>query len=150
MRRLTIPFLVGVALMTVGCGDEGMMSSVQPVTMHVDLVEQVGADATVDIVDHSSTLTGASSVDPGDGASVPDGAIETASLSADPNTIVLTWSGMPCDTVHGLTIGSDGVSMRLERQRCEGDAIGVDHVLLLTFDHAVDVTTVNPVLRTTD
>jgi len=117
-------------------------------TFTVDLVERVGADATVVITDQSGTLASARSAAPGDGASVPDGAIQTASLSADPNTIVLTWSGSPCDTAHRLTIAPDGVSMLLERPRCSGDAIGVDHVLLLTFDHPVDFAKVNPILRT--
>jgi hypothetical protein len=166
MPTRTVLLLAAAAILAVACASEPSPSPTpmpeptvaQPTelapggsfpTFTVDLIEQVGADASVVIADQSGTLTGATSAAPGDGASVPEGAIETASLSADPNTIVLTWSGMPCDTVHALTIAPDGVSMRLDRQRCEGDALGVDHVLLLTFDHAVDVTKVNPVLRTT-
>ncbi len=114
----------------------------------VDLIERIGADASVTVTDESGTLVGAVSATPGDGASVPDGAIETASLSSDPHKIALTWSGSPCDTVHALTIAPDGLNMRLDRPRCDGDAIGVDHILVLTFDHPVDVTRVNPVLRT--
>lgn len=160
MPKRTFLVIAAAAILAVACASESTPSPTavpQPTviepggsfpTFTVDLIEQIGADASVVISDQSGTLTGASSAAPGDGASVPDGAIQTTSLSADPNTIALTWSGTPCDTVHALTIAPDGVSMQLDRQRCEGDAIGVDHVLLLTFDHAVDVTKVDPILRT--
>ena len=123
-------------------------ASPSPTVISVDLIEHVGADATIDITDLSGTLVSAVSGDPGDGASVPDGAVETGDQIADPTTIVLTWSGLPCDTTHQMTIAPDGVTITIDRPTCQGDAMAVDHVLLLTFDHAVDVTKVNPSLRT--
>ena len=44
-----------------------------PTAITVDLIENVGADATIDITDLSGTLVSAVSGNPGDGASVPDG-----------------------------------------------------------------------------
>ena len=159
MQR-SVQLLALTALLAAGCaaapspsptstaGPTATATGTSVPTLTVDLIERVGADATVVISDQSGTLASARSAAPGDGASVPEGAIQAASLSSDPNTIALTWSGSPCDTVHRLTIAPDGVSMLLERPRCSGDAIGVDHVLLLTFDHPVDFTRVNPILRT--
>lgn len=122
--------------------------SPSPLVLSVDLVERVGADATIDITDLSGRLVGATSADPGDGASVPDGAVAATSQAGNPATVVLTWSGLPCDTTHQLTIDPDGLTMRIERPACQGDALGVDHVLWLTFDRPVDPATVNATVRT--
>lgn len=119
-----------------------------PRVITVDLIEHVGANATIDITDLSGTLVSAVSGDPGDGASVPGGAVSAVRLAADPATLVLTWSGLPCDTTHRLTIESDGVTMTIERPACQGDALGVDHVLRLTFDHPVDQALIHATIRT--
>jgi len=123
-------------------------ASPSPVVISVDLIENVGADATIDITDQSGRLLSARSGDPGDGASVPFGTVAATGLAGDPATVVLTWSGLPCDTSHQLTIDPDGLSMRIERPACQGDAMGVDHVLRLTFDRPVDPATVNATVRT--
>jgi hypothetical protein len=117
--------------------------------VHVDLIEHVGADASVDITDLSGTLVSATSGDPADGASVPEGGVVGSTLDGKPNVLVLTWSGSPCDTTHRLTISADGQTFSFERPACSGDAIGVDHVLQLTFDHPVDVTKVKAPLIVT-
>jgi hypothetical protein len=62
--------------------------------------------------------------------------------------LVLTWSGVPCDTTHQLTIEPDDLGMTIERTACQGDAMGVDHVLQLTFDRPVDPAAVNATIRT--
>ena len=120
-----------------------------PAVILVDLIEHVGADATIDITDLSGRLVKAESGSPADGASVPDGTVAVSGLAADPATVVLTWSGLPCDTTHQLTIDPDGLTMTIERPACQGDAMGVDHVLVLTFDRPIDSTTVNATIRTT-
>ncbi len=117
--------------------------------MTVDLVERVGADATIDIIDLSGRLLGATSADPGDGASVPDGTVAATGQAGNPATVVLTWSGLPCDTTHQLTIDPDGLTITIERPACQGDAMGVDHVLQLTFDRPVDPAAVRATVRTT-
>jgi len=119
-----------------------------PAVISVDLIENVGADATVDITDLSGRLVRAGSGIPGDGASVPDGTVAATGLAGSPATVVLTWSGSPCDTTHQLTINPDGLGMVLQRPACQGDAIGVDHVLQLTFDRPVDPAAVDVTIQT--
>ena len=123
-------------------------ASPSPSVLTVDLIEHVGANATVDITDLSGTLVSAESGDPGDGGSVPEGAVQAASPVGEPASVVLTWTGMPCDTTHDLTIAPDGVTITITRPACQGDTIPVDHVLQLTFDHDIDLTTVNPTVQT--
>lgn len=123
-------------------------ASPSPTVVSVDLIEHVGADATIDITDLSGRLVRAESGVPGDGASVPDGTVAVSRLATNPATVVLTWSGLPCDTTHQLTIDPDGVTMMIVRPACQGDALGIDHVLQLTFDHPVDPTTIKVTLRT--
>ena len=117
-----------------------------PTAIKVDLIENVGADATIDIIDLSGTLVGAVSGIPPDGANDP---VRVAGLAARPATILLTWSGLPCDTTHLLTIEADGLTMTLERPACQGDALGISHALELTFDHPVDPSLVKVTIRTT-
>ncbi len=120
-----------------------------PTVIAVDLIDNVGADASIDIIDRSGTLLGAVSGTPGDGTSVPDGMVAVTGLTTDPATVVLTWSGLPCNTTHQLTIAPDGLGMSIERPACQGDAMGIDHVLVLTFDRPVDAATVDATIRTT-
>ena len=117
-----------------------------PTAISVDLIENVGADATIDIIDLSGTLVGAVSGNPPDGA---NDAVRVTGLAASPATIVLTWSGLPCDTTHLLTIEPDGLTMTIEHPACEGDALGISHALVLTFDHPVDPAKVDVTVRTT-
>ena len=106
-----------------------------PATIRVDLVEHVGNDAFIDIIDESFTMAGAVSGDPGDGVDVEQDLVRVENDPADPATIVLTWAGGTCDTGHELMINADGRTLRMFRQACEGDALGgVGHVLRLTFD----------------
>jgi len=120
-----------------------------PAVVSVDLIEHVGADATIDITDLSGHLVKAESGVPNvDGATVPDGMVAVTGLAGDPATIVLTWSGLPCDTAHQLTIAPDGLGMTIERGACGGDTLPVDRVLQLTFDRPVDPAAVNATIRT--
>lgn len=125
-----------------------LLATPSPTVLTVDLIEHVGANATVDITDLSGTLVSALSGNPGDGGSVPDGAVQAASPVGEPASVVLTWTGSPCDTTHTLTIAPDGATITITRPACQGDAVPVDHVLKLTFDHPVEFTKVNPTIRT--
>ena len=120
-----------------------------PAVISVDLIERVGADATIDITDGSGHLVAARSGVPDvDGGTVPYGTVRVTGLTDDPATVVLTWGGLPCDTTHELTIDPDGLGMTIERPACEGDTLPVDHVLQLTFDGPVDPATVSATIRT--
>jgi hypothetical protein len=106
-----------------------------PQTLRVDLIEDVGDDAFIDITDQSFTLTEAVSGDPGDRVDAPEGQVRVENDPIDPATIVLSWASSSCDTSHQLVIGADGRTMQMTRQPCEGDALGgLGHVLRLTFD----------------
>jgi hypothetical protein len=119
-----------------------------PAAFDVDLVENVGADASIHIIDESHTVVSATSQAPAEGGSVPEGAVAAAVLAADPASIVLTWTGSPCDTVHTLTIAPDGRTMSIERPACSGDSIPVDHVLVLKFKAPVPLDAIRATVHT--
>jgi hypothetical protein len=112
--------------------------SPSPVTLHVDLVEVAGQDASIDITDRSGALVDAESGQPADGGSVGGSGIELANDAVDPMVIVVTWTGTPCDTTHTLEIDDDGRTMTLARPRCEGDAIPRDLQVRLRFREAIE------------
>jgi hypothetical protein len=116
--------------------------------IHVDLIEHQGADASIDITDRSGDLLLAGSGDPGEGGSVAEGTIQVVADATDPATLVLTWTGMPCDTTHTLDIAPDH-TLTITRPACGGDTLPVDHVLRLTFAAPIDPTTVTGTVVTT-
>ena len=119
-----------------------------PAIFDVDLVENVGADASIHIVDESNTVVRATSRAPAEGGSVPEGAVAIAVLATDPSSIVLTWTGAPCDTVHTLTIAPDGRTLSIERPPCSGDSVPVDHVLVLKFKAPVPLEALQATVHT--
>jgi len=110
--------------------------------IHVDLIEHQGQDASIDITPRSFDLLSAASGDPGDGASVEDGKIQVVADAADPRTLIVTWTGMPCDTTHTMDIAPDH-TITIERPSCGGDTLPVDHVVRLTFAAPIDPATVH-------
>lgn len=118
-----------------------------PVAFHVDLVEVVGDDASIDITDASGSIVSAESGQPRDGGSVAEG-VDVAADPADPAVAVLTWTGSPCDTTHTLAIEEDGRTMTLSRPRCQGDAIPRDLQVRLTYREPIDVSTISASLVT--
>jgi hypothetical protein len=112
--------------------------SATPTSIHVNLIQHVGADTSIDIVDRSGTLVSAESGDPGDGGSVAEGTIQVVADASDPKTLVATWTGSPCDTTHALDIAPDGTTWTITRPACSGDSVPADHVLRLTFDAPFD------------
>ena len=110
--------------------------STSPATIRVDLVDDIGGSAFVEITDHSRTLVRARSGQPSEAGPV-SGDIGANNLAGDPASIVLSWVGCPSDTRHVLTIAADRRTMTLDQPVCQGDTLGVDRVLVLTFDGAV-------------
>lgn len=111
----------------------GPSPSVPPVgPIRVDLAEVVGDDAVIDIVDASGSLVEAVTGQPADGGST-DGASVVVAQGSSPSSLILTWSGSPCETGHALAIDADGTTMRLTRTSCSGDSMPRDLVLELTF-----------------
>lgn len=111
----------------------------------VDLIVPAGQPQTVDVIDESGNLLGASSGSPtGEtGQSFPFDAVEVTNVDA--TTLQLGWAGYPCRTDHDLRIGSDPLVMTLVRPPCEGvtDSIGVDRILILRFSEAINAAAVS-------
>jgi hypothetical protein len=122
--------------------------SPSPAVVHVDLIEHQGQDASIDITDRSGDFASAVSGDPGDGASVEEGKIQVVADAADSRTLIVTWTGMPCDTTHTLDIAPDH-TLTITRPSCGGDTLPVDHVLRLTFAAPIDPATVRGSVVTT-
>lgn len=111
-----------------------------PSVSTVDLEEfgGIGADASIEVTDRSGRLVAATSGSPNDGGSVPGGTVSVTAVDGDAASVRLTWTGLPCHTLHRLTIEPDGVTMVLFQPACEGDTIPRDLALILTFDGPVD------------
>ena len=110
--------------------------SASSAVVRVDLVDDIGGSAFVEISDLSGTLTTARSGQASEGSEVAAD-IGVTNLAGDPASIVLTWVGCPSDTRHVLTIATDGRTMTLDQPACVGDAVGVERVLVLTFSGPV-------------
>ena len=122
----------------------------RPATVRVDLIEHVGNDAFIDIIDESFRMTVATSGDPGDGVDVGQDLVRVENDLADPATVVLTWAGGTCDTDHELVINADARTLRMTRPACSGDTLGgVGHVLRLTFDAPAPAAEFDATIETT-
>jgi hypothetical protein len=108
--------------------------------VHVALEVAAGQPASVDIF-YDGRLVEARSGQPGDGVSAAEDEIHVT--NDGPNTLVLTWSGMPCETSYRLEVTPNGRDYRLVRPTCSGDAIAFDRVLLLTFGDPVPASQVS-------
>jgi hypothetical protein len=115
----------------------------------VDLQNVTGADVSVDVVDRSGTLLNARSGRPAEGASVEAGSIKVENI--DPRTLRLTWTDFPIDNRLTLYIDAQGVGFRFLLIQPEPtgptDAIGVDRILELTFDHDISSAQVESIVQ---
>jgi len=98
---------------------------------HVALNVATANAVTIDVTDASSTLVGATSGTPGDGASVEAYTLDVANVT--PTTLRLTWVGGPCDSANRLLIDKARHRFVLVQPECTGDAIATDRVLDLEF-----------------
>ena len=119
-----------------------------PLTFRVDLTVAAGNPTSVVIFDDSGTLLRAASGTPGDGGSVEDGTVQVVADPTDPNTLVLTWTGSPCDTTHEMNVSQDARTIAISRPACSGDSLPLDRVLRLTFDRPVPAASVTATIAT--
>jgi hypothetical protein len=112
---------------------------------HVTLTVATANTVTVDVTDASSTLIGARSGTPGDGASVEPYTVVVRNLS--PTTLGLTWVGGPCDGADSLSIDGTRRRLLLVQPECPGDAIATDRILELEFSTPIDASDVEAFLQ---
>jgi hypothetical protein len=110
-----------------------------PGDLVVDLDTLARHDVSVVIDDQIGVVVDASSGEPGDGMSVRwfDALVE----SLGPQTIGVTWVGLPVDEFVGLQITEYEGGIRLHFDESNpplySDAVGFDRVLVLEFDESV-------------
>jgi hypothetical protein len=112
---------------------------------HVTLTVATANTVTVDVTDASSTLVGATSGTPGDGASVEPYTLVVRNLS--PTTLRLTWVGGPCDSADSLSIDATRHRLLLVEPECPGDAIATDRILELEFSTPVQASEIEAFLQ---
>jgi hypothetical protein len=103
----------------------------------VALIDELGKDVRVEVVDESGTLVGARSGQPDGGPEIGPSRIGIVNDPTDPNVLIVGWVDGPCDVRHRLTIDASGRVMLLEQPACQGDAMGIGRTLVLTFVEAI-------------
>jgi hypothetical protein len=113
----------------------------------VELETLTAHHVSVDIVDRSGTLVSAISGTPTASAAVEPDTLLVENI--DTRTLRLTWVDRPGDNALSLFIdeGATRFLMVQPEHDTKGDAIVHDRVLILTFDHPVDGSAVQPFLQ---
>jgi hypothetical protein len=117
----------------------------KPISVDLDTFD--GHDVSIDIVDRTGSIVKAVTGQPGDNPSA-DGLAVT---NVDAKTLKLTWVDFPID--NELTLFVDEVDGRLWLLLIQPpptgttDAVGMDRQLVLTFDRAVDASTVKTFIQ---
>jgi hypothetical protein len=117
----------------------------RPIAVDLDTFD--GHDVSIEIVDRTGSIIEAASGRPGDNPSA-DGLVVK---NLDARTLQLTWVDFPID--NQLTLFVDEVGGHLRFQLIQPaptkptDAVGMDRQLILTFDHAVDASTVQTMIQ---
>jgi hypothetical protein len=100
---------------------------------------------SVEVVDESGLLLGATSGHPGDGASAEPYVVTVTNDS--PTILRLAWVGGPCDGRLTLSIDATGRRFRLVQPECAGDAVVHDRVLLARFARQIAAGDVEAILQ---
>ncbi|HEX6986248.1 MAG TPA: hypothetical protein VF170_12780 [Planctomycetaceae bacterium] len=113
----------------------------------VDLDTFDGHAVSLDVVDHSGSLTAAVSGRPGDNPTA-DGLVV---VNVDDRTLRVTWVDFPIDNRLALFVDDAGDHLRLlliqPGPTEPTDAIGFDRQVILTFDRPVDAATVETAIQ---
>jgi hypothetical protein len=100
----------------------------------------------VSAFDASEGLIGLESFSEGSGgASVEPGTVAIANEA--PDRLRILWASGPCHDTVRVSISADLSTIEIDEVECTGDAVAFDRLLVLTFDRAVDATTVNGAYR---
>ena len=117
----------------------------EPTRFDVPLTIATAHTVTAEVIDWTGLVKDAGSGTPGDGASV---ASDELQLTNDgPTTLVLTWTGGPCDATPTIVWDAATATITVVQEPCEGDAIAFDRIVRLELSEPVDAATVRGVLQ---
>lgn len=120
-------------------------SDAMPIAVELDTFD--GHAVSIDVVDRTGSIVAAITGHPGDNPSA-DG---LAVVNIDDHTLGLTWVDFPIDNRLALFVDEVDGHVRLlliqPGPTVVTDAIGFDRQLVLTFDHAVDASTVEGIIQ---
>lgn len=121
-------------------------ASPTPAPVSVDLATTGGGPTHIDVIDWTGTLSGATSGEPGDGASIEPGTLDVR--NEFDTSLRITWSAAPCATGDRLYLEPGLTRITLLSPPCDGDAIALDRVLILHFSQPVDADAIEAVVQT--
>jgi hypothetical protein len=99
----------------------------------VAVLVNAGPPFIVSITDTTGDLLDATSLPPGDGASVGNDEVRIDADAADPTALIVTWSGTPCEGEAGMQVDERTHEIAVGREVCEGDSLPLDRILRLQF-----------------
>jgi hypothetical protein len=97
-----------------------------------------GVPLTFRVLDVTGDLLEATSIQPAEGTSIEYGKLD---IKADPKSggaaLVVTWTGMPCESYTGMSVDEERHMISISRPICQGDTIALDRVVRLRFSGPV-------------
>jgi hypothetical protein len=103
----------------------------------IGMLVSAGGPFVVSVNDTTGDLVGASSLQPGDGARVGNDEVRIGADPADPQALIATWSGTPCEGEAGLQVDERMHEIEVGREVCAGDSLPLDRILRLQFQTPV-------------
>jgi hypothetical protein len=112
--------------------------SATPFFEQIAMLVSAGGPFVVSINDTTGDLVGASSLQPGDGASVGNDEVTFAADPSDPKALIVTWSGTPCEGEGAMQVNERTHEVEVGRESCQGDALPLDRIVRLQFRTRVE------------
>jgi hypothetical protein len=97
-----------------------------------------GGPLTIRVTDTTGALVDASSLLPREGASVDWSTVQIEADPTDAAALIVTWTGMSCETPGELHVDEAASRISLFREPCEGDTVAFDRIVRLVFNAPVD------------
>jgi hypothetical protein len=99
----------------------------------VAVLVNAGPPFIVSINDTTGDLLEATSLPPGDGASVGNDEVRIGADPTDPKALIVTWSGTPCEGEGGMQVDERTHEVDVGREVCQGDSLPLDRIVRLRF-----------------
>jgi hypothetical protein len=97
----------------------------------VTMLVSAGSPYPIHVTDTTGNLVGATSLQPGDGASV--NGIEVRADSTNLRALIVTWVGTPCEAHGSVRVDEGQHEIAVLRDPCQGDALPLDRIVRLEF-----------------